>query len=243
MLGSDYGNFSAVYLLNERLSTTPRGMRTDFSAGGGAAFLGGGGSARDQIQRARPMTVPPAVPPGKSIVLVGLMGAGKTSVGRRLAKRLNLPFVDADAEIAQAAGCSVEDIFEIFGEAAFRDGELRVTTRLLDGETMVLATGGGAFMTPRIRSSIRKRGISVWLRADIDTLVRRTGRRDNRPLLKGCDTRAALADLMKERYPVYAQADIVIDSGDDPPGAVADRILAALGEDRGSARKTGEGGA
>ena len=164
----------------------------------------------------------------KPIVLIGLMGAGKTCIGRRLGKRFELPFTDADDEIAKAAGCSIEDIFELYGEAAFRDGERRVIDRLLGNGPQVLATGGGAFMDPRTRSRIRNVGISVWLRADLDILVRRTGRHGGRPLLKNGDPRAILARLMEERYPVYAEADIVVDSEDEPPRAAENRVAGAL---------------
>ena len=164
----------------------------------------------------------------RSIVLVGLMGAGKSSIGRRLGQGLGCPFVDADREIETAAGCSIEDIFERHGEAAFRDGERRVIARLLRGPRLVLATGGGAFMDPRTRAAIRERGISVWLRADLDLLVRRTGRRNNRPLLKGKDRRAILQDLIDERYPVYAEADVAVDIDDSPPDVTTGRVRAAI---------------
>ncbi len=164
----------------------------------------------------------------KPIVLIGLMGAGKTCIGRRLGKRFELPFTDADDEIAKAAGCSIEDIFELYGEAAFRDGERRVINRLLGNGPQVLATGGGAFLDPRTRSRIRDVGVSVWLRADLDVLVRRTGRHGGRPLLKNGDPRAILAKLMEERYPIYAEADIVIDSGNDPLQAAEKRVADAV---------------
>ncbi len=152
----------------------------------------------------------------RSIVLVGLMGAGKTSVGRRLARELGLPFLDADEEIEAAAGCSISDFFELHGEAEFRAGERRVIERLLTGPVCVLATGGGAFMDPATREAIRRHGISVWLRADLDVLVKRVGRRNNRPLLQGGDQRRILQDLMTTRYPVYGQADVIVDSCDGP---------------------------
>ncbi len=173
-----------------------------------------------------------------SIVLVGLMGAGKTSVGRRLAPQLGLPFTDADDEIERAAGLSIADIFDLYGETAFRDGERRVIARLLDGGPMVLATGGGAFMDPRTRARIRERALSVWLRADLDTLVRRTGRRSDRPLLQGGDVRAKLAKLVSERYPVYAEADIVVDTTSEAPDVTVARVAAALAE-HASAEETG----
>ncbi len=168
----------------------------------------------------------PPVP--KTIVLVGLMGAGKTSIGRRLAQRLSLPFLDADTEIEAAAGCTIEEIFERHGEAAFRDGERRVIARLLDNPPHVLATGGGAFMDPSTRSLIRARAISIWLRADIDLLLARVSRRSNRPLLKNGDPRAILERLMAVRHPFYAEADITVDSVDGPPEAMVETVAAAL---------------
>ncbi|MCC7016100.1 MAG: shikimate kinase [Rhodospirillales bacterium] len=170
------------------------------------------------------------LPPGKSVVLIGLMGAGKSSVGRRLAKALDIPFVDADEEVERAAGCSIEDIFRLYGEAAFRDGEERVIARLLESGSQVLATGGGAFMNPRTRERIRRTAISVWLRADLDLLVRRTSRRGGRPLLAHGDPRATLERLMTERYPVYAEADVTVDTTDENIERMVDRILASLQE-------------
>ena len=164
----------------------------------------------------------------KSIVLVGLMGAGKTSVGRNLAQILNLTFIDTDDEIAKAAGRSIEDIFEDFGEKAFRDVEERVIHRILDEGPAVLATGGGAFMNPETRAHISEQGISVWLRADLDILVQRTKRRGGRPLLKGKDHKLVLEKLIKERYPVYAEADIIVDSRDEGPEVTARTIAGAL---------------
>lgn len=167
--------------------------------------------------------------PHKPIVLIGLMGAGKSSVGRRLAHRLRLPFADADEEIVKAAGRSVAEIFEVYGEAAFRDGERRVILRLLNGGEHVLATGGGAFMDPTIREAIAREAVSVWLRASLDVLVERTGRRTDRPLLRDGEPRTKLKALMEERYPIYAGADLIIDTGAEPPDATVDRVLAALG--------------
>jgi shikimate kinase len=167
--------------------------------------------------------------PPKSIVVVGLMGAGKTCIGKRLAQRFGLPFVDADEEIETAAGCTIEEIFERFGEPHFRDGERRVIARLLDQPVHVLATGGGAFMDPRTRAKIRERGISVWLRADVDLLLRRVGRRNNRPLLKDRDRQATLKELIAHRYPIYAEADITVDSMDAPPEITVERVIEALG--------------
>ncbi len=164
----------------------------------------------------------------RTIVLVGLMGAGKSSVGRLLARRLKVSFVDADDEIEKAAGCSVEDIFEAHGETAFRDGELRVIARLLDGPVHVLATGGGAFMEPRTRDKIHEKAVSVWLRAELELLFERTARRKDRPLLKRGEPHAVLARLMAERYPIYAEADVIVDSGDGPREDVVREIIRRL---------------
>ena len=163
-----------------------------------------------------------------SIVFVGLMGAGKSAIGRRLASRLGMTFVDADDEIERAAGCSISDIFELHGEAAFRDGERRVIARLLARPPHVLATGGGAFMDPETRAAIRESGISVWLRAELDLLVSRVSRRNNRPLLAGGDPHAILQQLMAERHPIYAQADIVVESRDGPHEQTMETVLGAL---------------
>lgn len=168
------------------------------------------------------------IAPDRTLVLVGLMGAGKSCIGKRLAQRLGLPFVDADSEIETAAGCSIEEIFKRHGEAHFRDGERRVIQRLLEQPVMVLATGGGAFMDPRTREAIRARGRSIWLKADLELLVKRTARKSNRPLLKQGDPRAILARLIEQRYPVYAEADVTVHSDDSAPEAAVDRILAAL---------------
>ena len=166
--------------------------------------------------------------PARTIVLVGLMGAGKTKIGRRLAARLGLPFFDSDCEIEEAAGETIEEIFRHRGEAVFRDGERRVIARLLDQPAHVLATGGGAFMDPATRAIVVRRGVSVWLRADIEVLLARVSRRSNRPLLKEGNPRAVLTELIDRRYPVYAEADITIDSGDGPPDLTATRTIAAL---------------
>ena len=164
----------------------------------------------------------------RSIVLVGLMGAGKSTVGRRLAARLGLPFVDSDNEIEAAAGCSIAEIFADQGEAAFRDGERRVIARLLDGPPKVLATGGGAFMDPETRARVRAQGLSVWLKAELEVLLKRCLKRNHRPLLQQGDPRATLARLMADRYPVYAEADITVESGDGPHDAVVAAILDAI---------------
>jgi shikimate kinase len=164
----------------------------------------------------------------KTIVLVGLMGAGKSSIGRRLAQTLMLPFVDADTEIESAAGTSIDEIFARDGEAAFRNGERRVIARLLENATQILATGGGAFMDPETRALIRDHAISVWLRADLEVLLTRVARRNNRPLLKNGDPRAVLARLIDERYPIYAEADLTVDTVDGPPEATLARVVSTL---------------
>lgn len=164
----------------------------------------------------------------RGVVLVGLMGAGKSSVGRRLAKHLGLPFFDADQEIEKAAGCSIPEIFSRHGEAAFRSGERRVIARLLEGDGHVLATGGGAFMDPETRAKIAEKGISIWLSADLDVLLERVMRRNNRPLLKQGDPEQILRQLMVERDPVYAQADLIVKTGQGPHEAVVAQIVEAL---------------
>ena len=169
---------------------------------------------------------PPAI--GKTIVLVGLMGVGKSCIGRALARLYDLPFSDADAEIESAAGCSIEDIFGLYAEEEFRDGERRVIARLLEQPARVLAAGGGAFMDPRTRDRIRERALSVWLRADIEILLRRVGRRGNRPLLKADAPRAVLERLIAERYPVYAEADITVETTREAPAETVARVDEAI---------------
>lgn len=164
----------------------------------------------------------------KSIVMVGLMGAGKSAIGRRLASHLHMPFVDADTEIEAAAGCTIEEIFKRHGETAFRDGERRVISRLLEGPPIVLATGGGAFMDESTRAEIARTSISIWLRAELDTLVRRTAKRNNRPLLKNNDPAKTLKDLMVIRHPIYELADIVVESDDTPLEETVNRVCQAL---------------
>jgi shikimate kinase len=166
--------------------------------------------------------------PSRSIVLVGLMGAGKSKIGRRLAARLSLPFFDSDPEIEAAAGETIEEIFANRGERIFREGERRVIARLLAQPVHVLATGGGAFMDSLTRAVIARRGVSLWLRADLDVLASRVLRRSNRPLLKQGEPRAILAELIERRYPVYAEADVVVDSGEASPEATVTRAVAAL---------------
>ena len=166
----------------------------------------------------------------RSIVLVGMMGAGKSSVGRRLAARLGIPFVDADAKIEEAAQMTIADIFETYGEADFRSAEARVIARLLEGGPQVLATGGGAFMNAETRAAVRAKGITFWLKADFEVLLRRVKRRSDRPLLKTGDPAETLQRLMAERYPVYAEADVTIHSRDVPHEKIVDEILASLSE-------------
>lgn len=166
--------------------------------------------------------------PGRTIALVGLMGAGKTTVGRRLAAALHMPFTDADAEIVKAAGRSIEEIFAEHGECAFRRGERQVIARLLDGPAHVLATGGGAFMNAETRALMKSRAISIWLKAPLDVLMKRVQKRDTRPLLKEDDPRAVMQRLMDDRYPIYAQADITIESAPGPHHVAVDAIIEAL---------------
>lgn len=185
------------------------------------------------LAASRPLAPPPdrtllAVLGPRSIVLVGMMGAGKSSVGRRLANRLSLPFVDADNEIEAAAGMSIPDIFATHGEASFRSGEQRVIARLLQGGPQVLATGGGAFMNAETRQAIAAHGISIWLKADFDVLMRRIRRRTDRPMLHTDDPAATLKKLIEQRYPVYGLADLTIESREVPHSTVVDEIVAAL---------------
>ncbi len=182
------------------------------------------GLAMTQQARAQPAGV--VLP--RTIALVGLMGAGKTAIGKRLAARLGLPFVDADVEIEAAAGCTIEEYFVRHGEAEFREGERRVIGRLLERPVHILATGGGAFIDRVTRSLMRERVFSIWLRAELDLLVARTARRTNRPLLKHGDPREILANLMAVRYPIYAEADLTIDSEDGALDEMVERVLVAI---------------
>jgi shikimate kinase len=164
----------------------------------------------------------------KPIALVGLMGVGKSTVGKRLASRLNLPFVDADHEIVEAAAMSISEIFERFGEEHFRDGERRVIARLFDGEQKIIATGGGAFLNPETRKLMLERAIVIWLDAKIDVLVDRVSRKNDRPLLKTGDPRAILTKLASERNPIYAEAHYRVQSQAAPHDSVVDSILKVL---------------
>jgi shikimate kinase len=179
----------------------------------------------------------------KTVVFVGLMGVGKTCIGRRLAHRLDLPFVDADREIEEAAGCSIPDIFERHGEKYFREGERRVILRLLDNPPHVLSTGGGAILDPQTRARIHEHAISIWLRADLDLMMKRVSRRNDRPLLQVADPRARLQELMAERYPLYGEADITVDSVDGPPEVTLERTMAALAAHVRRAAAAGDGAA
>ncbi|HEV2082639.1 MAG TPA: shikimate kinase [Brevundimonas sp.] len=164
----------------------------------------------------------------RTIALVGLMGVGKSTVGRRLARRLGRDFVDADAEIEAAAAMTVSDIFAQLGEPEFRAGEARVIRRLLDGAPKVLATGGGAMMNPDTRALLKARTVTVWLRADLDVVAQRVGRRDTRPLLRGKDPKATLAALAEARYPIYAEADLTVDVGAGSHAQAVEAVVAAL---------------
>lgn len=164
----------------------------------------------------------------RTITLVGLMGVGKSSVGRRLANALDLPFRDADHEVEAAAGRSIPDIFADLGEPAFREGERRVIARLLEEAPHVLATGGGAFMNAETRALIKARSISVWLKADLEVLARRVSRKDNRPLLAGKDPMQVLREQAEARYPAYGEADIVVETGDAAHHVTVDQVLKAL---------------
>jgi shikimate kinase len=165
---------------------------------------------------------------GRSIVLVGMPGSGKSAIGRRLAPRLDLTFVDADEEIEKAAGKSIKEIFADHGEPSFRDGERRVIARLLASGPQILATGGGALMSGETRDNIRRSGISVWVKADLSVLVRRVSKRSNRPLFEGRNAEAVMRELMEARYPTYATADIVVESRDVPHDVIVEEIIEAL---------------
>lgn len=164
----------------------------------------------------------------RTVALVGLMGAGKSAIGKRLALRLGLPFVDADDEIERAAGCSIAEIFEKYGEADFRAGERRVIARLLDESPHILSTGGGAYIDPETRSLMRAKATTVWLRAELDVLFDRVKKRSHRPLLRQGDPREVLARLMTQRYPIYAEADVVVDSTAQPADRTTEQVIDAL---------------
>jgi len=189
--------------------------------------VGGGLAAR-----VKPLTLmsSASAAPKKTIALVGLSGVGKSSIGRRLASALGMPFRDADTEVETAAGRPISEIFQQYGEQAFRDGERRVIARLLTDPPHVLATGGGAFMNPETRALIKARAISVWLKADVDILARRVGRKENRPLLAGKDPLEVLAAQAEQRYPAYAEADITVETGDTPHQVAVEAIMRALAE-------------
>lgn len=166
--------------------------------------------------------------PRKTIVLVGFMGAGKSSVGKRLATRLGLPFVDSDVEVEKAAGLSISDLFDLYGPEEFHRGESRVIERLLRAPLHVLATGGSAFLNPENRKTIKEHAISVWLRADLDLLVARTTRQNHRPTLRNCDRREVLSQIIQERSHVFKEADLVVDCGERPLTKTVDDVIAAL---------------
>jgi shikimate kinase len=164
----------------------------------------------------------------RTVALVGLMGAGKSAIGKRLAVRLGLPFVDADDEIERAAGCSIAEFFERYGETEFRAGERRVIARLLDQPPLVLSTGGGAYIHPETRALMRAKALTVWLRAELEVLYDRVRRRGHRPLLRQGDPREVLTRLMEQRYPIYAEANIVVDSTAQPADRTTEQVVAAL---------------
>jgi shikimate kinase len=186
------------------------------------------GATHDWAAGKRPETVLAEALGPRSLVLVGMMGAGKSSIGRRLGLRLGIPFVDADTEIEKAAGMNIPDIFAAHGEPDFRAGEARVIARLLESAPQVLATGGGAYLNADTRALIARKGISIWLNAEYDVLMRRIRRRHDRPLLKTGDPGATLRKLIDVRYPIYAQADLTVQSREVPHDKIVDEILIAL---------------
>ena len=191
------------------------------------------GAAHDVASRPEAAIVAALGP--RSVALIGMMGAGKSSIGRRLALRLGIPFVDADVEIEKAAGMTINDIFAVRGEAEFRAGEARVILRLLESGPQVLATGGGAFTNPDTRIAIGAKGISIWLKAEFDVLMKRIRRRHDRPLLKTDDPGATLRKLMEERDPVYALADLTVQSREVMHEKIVDEIVGALAGRMGAA--------
>lgn len=174
------------------------------------------------------MNAPTSLSLPRTVALVGLMGAGKSAIGRRLAHRLGLPFVDADDEIERAAGCTIAEFFERFGETEFRAGERRVIARLLEGPTHVLSTGGGAYIDPETRTLMRDKALTVWLRAELDVLFDRVKKRAHRPLLRQGDPREILGRLMDQRYPIYAEADLVVESTAQPADRTTEQVIEAL---------------
>jgi shikimate kinase len=164
----------------------------------------------------------------RCVVLIGMMGAGKSTIGRRVAARLRLPFLDADTEIETAAGMSIPDIFEAHGEPHFRDGEARVIARLLDSGPAVVATGGGAFMREETRNRVRDKAVSIWLKADADVIMKRVRRRSDRPLLQNADPEGTVSRLLGEREPIYGTADLIILSRDVPHDRIVDECIEAL---------------
>jgi shikimate kinase len=185
------------------------------------------GGAKDHVVSAADAALVAALG-ARSIVLVGMMGAGKTSVGRKLAVRLGMPFVDADVEIETAAGMTIPEIFAQYGEPYFRSGEQRVIARLLDSSPQVLATGGGAYMNADTRALVRLKGVSIWLKAELDILLKRVMRRTNRPLLKTADPAATLAKLIEARYPIYAEADVTVQSEEIAHDIMVERVITAM---------------
>ncbi|UYN94163.1 MAG: shikimate kinase [Enhydrobacter sp.] len=174
------------------------------------------------------MDASPPLQMPRTVALVGLMGAGKSAIGKRLAMRLALPFVDADEEIENAAGCTISEFFERYGEVEFRAGERRVISRLLEGPPHVLSTGGGAYIDEETRALMRRKAITVWLRADLDVLYERVRRRGHRPLLRQGEPREVLERLMQQRYPIYAEADIVVESTAQPAERTTEQVVEAL---------------
>jgi len=171
---------------------------------------------------------PHTLNPPKTIALVGLMGAGKSHIGRRLSQIINLPFKDSDSEVENAAGRRISDIFEELGETAFREGERKIINRLIDGPPIILATGGGAFINPVTQAALLDHAICIWLRADLDLLVHRTEGRNTRPLLMTGNPRAILSDLIEKRYPIYEKAHIIVDTHDEPSDITTNRVIAAI---------------
>lgn len=180
------------------------------------------------VESAPSASPPVSVALDRPVVLVGLMGAGKTRVGKRLAERVALPFIDTDHEIERENGKTISELFETVGEPAFREGERRVIARLLEGPPSIIAAGGGAYLDPRTRAKIREHGSAVWLRADLATLIARTSRSNKRPLLEGVDRGKKLSELIAIRHPIYAEADAVVESGIGPVEETVEAVLKAV---------------